>query len=171
MKNWVVALMILGLAAGTYWLAQPGRIASLRQDQLAGRCALIDASLKHVDDQLRAGNEFALNLSGLIASRGPLRVEFEPDGWASLSCDSLPHAVHVEWNRVVYDPTGLDNLSSVQAESWAGFGPSEISLSGRTAKIEFFLICGGLCGHGWDIHLERAGENWQVVRIERTWVS
>lgn len=46
-----------------------------------------------------------------------------------------------------------------------------VSDDGRQALIEVSGTCGGLCGSGWLVVLERTDDRWQVRGMLMTWVS
>jgi hypothetical protein len=46
-----------------------------------------------------------------------------------------------------------------------------VSDDGRQVLIEVSGTCGGLCGSGWLVVLERTDDRWQVRGMLMTWVS
>ncbi len=63
-------------------------------------------------------------------------------------------------------PSGIDSLSDYSAAHRRAF-----SDDGRQALIEVSGTCGGLCGSGWLVVLERTDDRWQVRGMLMTWVS
>lgn len=80
--------------------------------------------------------------------------------------DSTRSRWELQYDTWSYHPGVRPGWRYTAAVSRAG-----LSADGRQALVQVDGICGGLCGSGWLIVLERDGDLWRVRGMLMTWVS
>jgi hypothetical protein len=80
--------------------------------------------------------------------------------------DSAHSRWELQYDTWSYHRGGRPGWRYTAAVSRAG-----MSADGRQALVQVDGICGGLCGSGWLIVLERDNDGWRVRGMRMTWVS
>jgi hypothetical protein len=80
--------------------------------------------------------------------------------------DSTHSRWELQYDTWSYQPGGRPGWRYTATVSRAG-----VSADGRQALVQVDGICGGLCGSGWLIVLERGNDGWRVRGMLMTWVS
>ena len=105
-----------------------------------------------------------------------LNIEHWPDDAAAYSLGSLrdcgsvdfgPEITAASWHAL-FKPDGLPNVSSIYLYS---INQVVISLDRKRAIVTMEYTCGGLCGEGYSLLLEREVGGWKVIGKQTHWVS
>ncbi len=84
--------------------------------------------------------------------------------------DAKADSLSQRW-ELAYDPWDYQGLREAGWPYTAAVSRVGMSSDGRQALVAVGGMCGGLCGSGWLVVLERDNDGWRVRWMHMTWVS
>lgn len=157
------------------------KTGTMRIDRLSAR------QLKPFRDALGSDSMILSELAGTVRSVKSLPYEIATISRISrvsvseVSEDTLKALAKVATRAVKHDSLGIsddtfwqwrviyDGLPKIFA--FATVTSITYSRDGRRALLHLSYYCGGTCGSGHVVALERQADGWHVVRLAMTWVS
>jgi hypothetical protein len=170
MVRTVIFAMFALAAAGAFWLAEPGRIDSLLNEQVSTRCAMIQTAISSLDRGELATVTESGDVSRGMERHSPLAVQLSlADG--SRACPDMPPTIWMDpVGHIIQDGATPDRPIS-ESDPYFSFGRHDTGPFGSAGTLDLNFWCGDLCGVYWRLHLARTSEGWQVIEIELTGFS